>query len=179
MDESFHQLASEQQHRIFSLARYLLGNAEDAADVTQEVLLKLWQHWSELDLEIAPAWLRKVTRNASIDRIRQRKAYRSMVTEHIDPSAEERAVGQQPGPAQSAAAAGFRRHLESTLAELPEPYRTAVVLREIEELKYEEISSCLDLPLNTVRTHIHRGRRILRQRLREDYGYGENDHLHL
>lgn len=179
MDEAFQQLATSQQHRIFSFARYLLGNAEDAADVTQDVLIKLWQHLPELDPEIAPSWLRKVARNACIDRMRQRRSYRAVVTEHSDPTAEDRAVGQQPDPARHAAAASFRHHLELALAELPEPYRTVVVMREIEELKYEEISSSLDVPLNTVRTHIHRGRRMLRQRLREDYGYGESDHLHL
>ncbi len=57
--------------------------------------------------------------------------------------------------------------MQAALGEIREPYRSIVVLREIEDLKYEEIAAALELPLNTIKVYLHRGRRMLRQRLRE------------
>jgi RNA polymerase sigma-70 factor (ECF subfamily) len=179
MEELFQSRAERHKDRIYTFARYFLRDPEEAADVTQEVLIKLWQHGAGLDGDAIGGWLRRVTRNACIDRLRQRRSYRATVAEAPDEELVERAPGHQPDPARTTAAKGFRRHLEAALAKTPEPYRSALILREIQGLKYEEISETLDLPLNTIRTHLHRGRNLLRRTLREDYGYGETDELYL
>lgn len=179
MEERFQRRAELHKDRIYTFARYFLRDPEEAADVTQDVLIKLWQHGDDLESGALGGWLRRVTRNACIDRLRHRRSYRATVAEAPDEEMVERAPGHQPDPARTAAARGFRRHLEAALAKIQEPYRSALILREIQGLKYEEISDTLDLPLNTVRTHLHRGRHLLRRTLREDYGYGENDELYL
>jgi RNA polymerase sigma-70 factor (ECF subfamily) len=61
----------------------------------------------------------------------------------------------------------LRARIQSALAGLNEPYRSVVILREIQDLKYEEIAQAVDLPLNTVKSYIHRGRKMLREELRE------------
>ena len=78
-----------------------------------------------------------------------------------------RAEGDEPSPAASAQATDFQQHLERALARIAEPYRSIVMLREIQDLKYEEISGAMDLPLNTVKVYLHRARKMLRTQLME------------
>ena len=66
--------------------------------------------------------------------------------------------------------ADFRRHLRDALEQLADPMKSIVILREIQGLKYHEIADALDVPLNTVRVYLHRGRRRLREQLKEVYG---------
>lgn len=167
MRREFERLVREYQHRIFNFACYCVGNRDEAQDVTQEVLLKLWRNLEKLEPAGVWPWLIRVTRNASIDALRKRGSYRAVVQEDPEGEATDRMWSATPGPDTAIETADFRQHLQAALGEIREPYRTIVVLREIEDLKYEEIAAALELPLNTVKVYLHRGRRMLRQRLRE------------
>ncbi|HXO18511.1 MAG TPA: sigma-70 family RNA polymerase sigma factor [Thermoanaerobaculia bacterium] len=160
------------QRRVFSFAHYFLDNREEAEDVTQEVLLRFWRHGSGLDPDGVGAWLLRVTRNACYDQLRRRRsAAVNLPTAGFDvEEAAESVAAPEPGPESQAVAADFRRRLQEALGRLPDPYRSVLILREIQDLSYQEISDLLELPLNTVRVHIHRGRQRLREELREDYG---------
>lgn len=177
----FESLVAEHKDMIFTFALYYLRSRPEAEDVTQEVLLKLWQHLGaprgsdEADAESpelasAGAWLNRVTRNACFDRRRRSASYRRRMEEEPEDGLED-AAALQPDPEQLSAARSFRRHLRRALGEVPEPYRSVLLLRELQGLKYDEISRTLTLPLNTVKTHLYRGRRLLRERLRESHGY--------
>ena len=170
MLEQFERVVAQHKNLVYSFAYYYLGNAAEAEDVTQEVLLKLWNHWDRLDLETVPRWLNRVTRNASFDHLRRRRAYRKVVAEDAGPELAEQAPTGERDPFVRVEMATFSERLRRTLAELPEPYRSALVLREIRELKYREIGDLLEIPVNTAKTHVHRGRRMLRERLREELG---------
>ena len=170
MLEQFERVVAQHKNLVYSFAYYYLGNPAEAEDVTQEVLLKLWNHWDRLDLDSIPKWLNRVTRNASVDQLRRRRAYRRVVADEAAPEVAERAVDHGRDPLTRAESAAFSEHLRVALAKLPEPYRSALVLREIRELKYREISDLLEIPVNTVKTHVHRGRRMLREILREVLG---------
>jgi RNA polymerase sigma-70 factor (ECF subfamily) len=182
MVERFQQAVAEQKDMVYSFAYYYLGSREEAEDVTQEVLLKLWQHFQELEFASIPRWLNRVTRNASYDRLRrfrvQRRFLAADTREEGETPVADRTPSPEPDPEDSAERSQFRRQLRAALAELPEPYRSVLVLREIRDLQYKEIADMLELPINTVKTHVHRGRKLLRQRLREvlgekAYGYSE------
>lgn len=153
------------QHRIFGFAFYLLTDREEAEDVTQEVLLRLWDHRSDVEEERALAWLLRVTRNACIDEMRKRAHFRKLV--EVDSDALERVSGDSLPPDACAEQADFQERLEDTLCRLQEPHRSIVILREIQDMKYEEIAEALDLPLNTVKVYLHRGRKFLREQLSE------------
>lgn len=153
------------QHRIYGFAVYFLGDRVEAQDVTQEVFLRLWQHRNDVDEARLLGWLLRVTRNACVDALRRRKARTNVMRPDTD--ALGLAPGDGPMPDACAEAADFQEHLERALARLDEPYRSIVILREIQELKYEEISGALDLPLNTVKVYLHRGRKMLRKHLSE------------
>lgn len=167
MDRSFERLVEEYQHRIFTYSSYQLGNRDEALDVTQEVLLKLWRHWQELEPDIVWPWLVRVTRNASIDALRKRNVQSRRLER--DPEGERitRVPSAEPLPDAQMETSDFSAHLQEALEQLKEPYRSIVILREVQQLKYEEISEALELPLNTIKVYLHRGRRKLRLALKE------------
>src|SRR5579859_3155215 len=69
----FEEAARRHQRRVYTFARYFLGNREEAEDITQEVLLRLWRNCDHLEEEMVEAWLLKVTRNACFDLLRRRR----------------------------------------------------------------------------------------------------------
>ena len=163
----FRRLCDQHLDRIYTFACYFLGNREDAEDVTQEVLIRLWERGREIEEADLPAWITRVTRNACIDALRRRPRAGS-----TGDDAFEHIASPAPGPDAEVEAAEFQQRLERALLRLPESHRAIVVLREIQGLKYEEIGEALRLPLNTVKVYLHRGRRELRELLRENQ---END----
>lgn len=158
------------QRRIYSFAHYFLGNPQEAEDVTQEVLIRFWRHHDRLEEQGVGSWLIKVTRNACFDRLRKRRSTSRVFVGDVDMEVVETAPGSEPSPERKAQDSDFRRRLEAAITRLDEPYRSVVVLREIQGLKYREISEALEMPLNTVRVYLHRGRRKLRDDLGEVMG---------
>ncbi|PSQ89629.1 MAG: sigma-70 family RNA polymerase sigma factor [Bacteroidetes bacterium QS_4_64_154] len=124
------------EDRVYRIARSYLKDTPTAQDVTQEVLVKLWKHQEELDEDGLMAWLTCVTRNACIDKLRARQRRRKAVRVDAD---------------------GLDR--------VDDPYREVVALREVQGLKYKEIAETLDMPLNTVKVYLHRGRKKLQAQL--------------
>lgn len=165
----FEAVVSQQQRRVHSFARYLLGQTEEAEDVTQEVFLKLWQSFDKIELETVGGWLLRVTRNACYDRLRKRQTLSRILAVESEPESVERSASDIPGPAHYAEAADFRRHLLTALRQLGEPYASVLILREIQGLPYSDICAALEIPLSTVKITLHRGRKRLRQQLGEIY----------
>ena len=166
---AFEDTAHRYQRRVYSFARYLLSSREEAEDVTQEVLLRLWRHRQGVDEERLGSWLLRVTRNACYDLLRKRRseAAAGVVRIFDDEAAQEVASGE-PGPRDRAEASDFRRRLLAALTEIGEPYKSVIILREVQGLPHREIGEALGIPEATVRVHLHRGRRRLRERLNED-----------
>jgi RNA polymerase sigma factor (sigma-70 family) len=155
------------QRRIFSFAHYFLGNPQEAEEVTQEVLLRLWRRGAAVEAVAMLPWLLRVTRNACYDLLRRRRLGSTLSSPAAELAAQ-RVPDEAPGPEAAVVAGEVQRRVREALRQLPEPYRSAVILREVQGLAYQEISAALDIPLNTVRVHIHRGRQKLRDLLREE-----------
>lgn len=172
MLRAFQKLVDRHRDRVFTFACYCLGDRDEAEDVTQEVLVRLWGHFEHLEAERIGPWLIHVTRNACIDAIRKRNTYRALVS--VDPDGEmmARAASDGPDPVAMVESADFQQQLERALERIAEPYRSIVILREIQDLKYEEISEALDIPLNTIKVYLHRGRRKLREHLKDYVKHG-------
>ncbi len=142
----------------------MLRSTDDARDVTQDVLIRLWRQGAEVEEAKVLPWLMRVTRNACIDVLRRRK----MIDELTENGTEVDGLPHDDDtPADLLQQKDERRLIESALDRLSEPYRSIVVLREIQHLKYEEISAAMDLPMNTVKVYLHRGRKMLRETLTE------------
>ena len=168
MLEEYEEAVVQHQDMVYSFALYYLGNRQEAEDVTQDVLLKLWEHWAELDRPAVPRWLNRVTRNASYDLLRRRRTRHRFVVDDTEGRLVGLAEANEPGPQRVIEQSALRDRVRSAVAELPEPYRSAMILREIRELSYAEVGEVLEIPVNTAKTHVHRGRRLLRKTLLEE-----------
>lgn len=165
--ETYKDWVADYRDRVYNFAYYTLRHAEDAEDVTQEVLIRMWHHQGRLDEPRVLAWLLKVTRNACYDLLRRHRARRARFDENVDLQASDTYADGAPGPQEHIEADDFQRRLQQALAELPESYRTVVILRELEDLKYDEIAEITGRPINSVKVYLHRGRKLLRQALEE------------
>jgi len=161
----FERQVHKYQDRIYGFACKFLKDDAAAKDVTQDVLIKYWEHYDDIDQDRALAWLMRVTRNACIDVYRKRKTKRKNVT--VNSENLDRAESVQPSPHAETENADFEDHLNDALDRIDEPYRSVIVLREVQDLKYKEIADALDMPINTVKVYIHRGRKKLRKQLAE------------
>jgi len=150
--------------KVYTLAVYLLANREEAEDVSQEVLVRLWRRGHEVLPEKLGPWLVRVTRNACIDAIRRRKGGSQVA---LDDGAGIELHEPAPGPEKLAHSSQLGRRIVQALDALTEPGRSVVILREIQGLSYQEIGEALEMPMSSVRVTLHRGRRRLREELKE------------
>lgn len=162
----FAELVESYQGRIVSYVYRMLGNYDDAVDLSQEVFLKAYTALDSYKPRYPfTAWLFRIARNAAIDELRRRKG--TMVSLDAPLELEEGEVDRQL-PADSADPETaflrdeFQETLETAVAGLDDKYREPLVLRHAAGLSYAAIAEALELPLGTVKTRIHRAREQLR-----------------
>ncbi len=159
MLSQYRQAMEQYRQRVFSFAHYSLHIREDAEDVTQEVFVKLWRNWGKIDHDKLNAWLMRVTHNAIIDHVRRRKNSSDRIDGYAD---VEELTGA--GIEEAEIDAGlFRRHLSQAIRSLKDPFRSILVLRDIQGLSYAEIQETLGLSESQVKVYLHRSRRKLRE----------------
>jgi len=158
MSREYQKWVREHQDQAWSLARYLLKDASEAEDAVQEAFIRLWNHRESVDPERIRPWLMKVTRNLCLDRLRRRK-----------PTEELREIHEveDHGPMAGAVQGELGHWLTRAIAGLKEPYRSLVVLRDIQQHSYEEVAGATDLSLAQVKVYLHRARKQLREELAE------------
>jgi len=156
-EERFEREALPQMRALYGTAYRLTRNAADAEDLVQETYLRAYRafHLYTPDTNIR-AWLFTILHRVRADSFR--KAGRSPQTAEL--------VGDGPGvaPPQDTLARG-QEDVRRALDALPEAFRAAVVLRDLQEFTYEEIAQILSIPIGTVMSRIHRGRALMRQHL--------------
>jgi len=155
----YQQAIDQHRHRIFSFAHYSLRIKEDAEDVTQEVFIKLWQHWQKIDHEKLGGWLMRVAHNSVIDHVRKQRPQQANVDHYAD---VEEQVAQESGEGRLDED-GFKSQLQAAIKSLEDPFRSIVIMRDIQGMSYEEIQVCLELSASQVKVYLHRGRRKLRE----------------
>jgi len=166
MSDSFRKLAEEYKDRIYTFAYYSLRRQEEAEDVTQDVLVKMWQHRERIDPERMTSWVMRVTRNAVIDAARRRQTRAAVFADGVEVEIAANYVDSGSNAESALDRRELNESLEAALATIDEPYRSIIVMREIQEMKYAEIVDAVEMPLNTVKVYLHRGRRMLRDALR-------------
>jgi RNA polymerase sigma-70 factor (ECF subfamily) len=157
--ERFEREAVPEMRRLRAAARALTRNAADAEDLVQETYLRAFRAFASYatDTNIR-GWLFTILYRARADALR--KAGRRVKTVAL--AGDVRALV----PPHDAVAAR-RQEVSRALAALPDAFRTAVLLRDVQDFSYEEIGRILAIPLGTVMSRIHRGRRLLRRSLGE------------
>jgi len=160
---TWEEVARVYGRKIYNFAYRLTGNSDDAADLTQEVLLRVKKGLAGYRPGSFEGWLWRITRNAFLDDVRRRKRRPTVPL----PDEVDRVAGHSsPAPDQVLANVRLGEDIQAVLLELPYDFREAVVLCDIVGLSYEEISAVVTAPIGTVRSRIHRGRKMLKERLK-------------
>jgi len=157
--EAFERLVPAYRRRVFGLAYSLLRDRGAAEDVAQEVFVKLWQALPRYDGRAQlSTWIYAITRNAAISAIRKRRRSLSLSDPVVQDEVESRGALAAAEPADTS----LWRQVDA----LPDRQRQAVTLYYQEERKVEEVAAMMGLPVNTVKTHLHRARASLAAALR-------------
>jgi RNA polymerase sigma-70 factor (ECF subfamily) len=175
-EEAVKELAERYSHRIFQMALRHMKNRQDAEEVTQDVLLKVCRKIGRFRGDAAlSSWIYRITFNTAMSRLRGHRAERAADQERDRTQAARRPGEERPAPRQQAdwsrmpdeelLRAQMRDVVAAALAEIPEIYRVPVVLRDIEGLSTEEASTRLNVKDQTLKSRLHRGRLLLRERL--------------
>ena len=153
------------QDRLYRFALRMCGNTDDAREITQEAFVRGYRALQRYTPErrralLLQAWLYRITLNLTRNHVRRRPP----VSEPLE-SLNGREPRSVETPATAMLGAERRRVLARLIAELPDRYRAAVVLRHVEALSYEEAAAVLKTPIGTTKANVHRGLGLLRRAL--------------
>jgi RNA polymerase sigma-70 factor (ECF subfamily) len=166
----FQAIIRKHKDWIYTYALYFLGNENDAKDVTQEVLLKVWQNITRIKTGATRTWITKTTRNLCIDYVRRNRT----IQRHFEPITDDIAElvsdkNPDSDPLETTHITIVAEHIQNALEYLPDIQKSAVIMRDVQDMSYREISKILDLPLNTTKVYIMRGRQALRDNLTQRF----------
>ncbi len=163
--DAFEELVRLHEKKVYALTLRMCGNPEDARDAAQEAFLSAWRGLPSFRGEAGfSTWLYRLASNAAIDQLRRNRRQREEAS--LD-AGEMDTPDQSPGPQEAAEGSELQRAVADGLASLSEDHRRILLLREYQELSYDEIAQTLDMDLGTVKSRISRARRALRKILLE------------
>ena len=161
--DAFEELYRQHARRLFSLVVRMVGSAEDAEDLVQEVFLQAHRKLAGFRGESTlGTWLYRLTMNHCLDHLRGRQARMSRATESLDE--EDAAEPMAPAPAVPPAIS--RMDLEKAIAALPPGARAAFLLHDVEGFEHQEIAAILGVSEGTSKSQVHKARLKLRALLR-------------
>ncbi len=164
---AFEEIYSEHAQMVFNLALRMSGDREDAAELTQEVFLRVYRHLERFrGRSTLKTWVFRIAINCCRSRLRRRKL------PFLDPGPDEedrlaRIADPRPDPESDALNRGLAAQLDAALRQLPPVFREAVVLRDVHGFAYDEIGRILRVRIGTVRSRIARGRARLQHLMEE------------
>ena len=164
--EAFGQLVLKYQDRLYNTVFHVVGHAEDARDIVQEALVQAFLKLDSFRRHSAfYTWLYRIAFNLAVTQQRRRRPTVSL--DQMRETNRSEPADDQLDPAEALERKERCRQVRRAIAQLSEPYRAVLVLREIDGCDYETISEILDLPVGTVRSRLHRARLQLREELKE------------
>src|ERR671918_2111713 len=156
--------------KVFNVAYKFVGKHDEAEDLTQDIFLKIFKALGTFDRRANfQTWIVSISRNLCIDHYRSVRKERQTIAREVD-TGDLQPASSDRGPYHAAEHQDLRAMLRQALQRLPASLRTAVILRDLQELSYQEIADQLGLPEGTVKSRINRGRLELArqvQRIRE------------
>ena len=163
---AFEELVRLYEKRVLALTRRMCQNPEDAAEAAQEAFFAAWQGLKHFRGDSSfSTWLYRLASNACVDLLRREKRRQAAVS--LDDEGLS-IPSETPSPQEEAERRELGEQIEAGLRALPPEYRAVLVLREIHQLRYDEIARALELDEGTVKSRISRGRKRLRAFLLED-----------
>lgn len=157
--------------RLYRVARAILRDDAEAEDVMQEAYVRAFQHLNQFEGR-APfaSWLTRIAVHEALARLRSRQKIQQFDEPGDDAEMEVAIVEKSPDPEQQTSNQELARLLEQELLQLPEQYRTVMMLRDVEDLSTAETAEALGLTEENVKVRLHRGRSMMRRNLTERIG---------
>jgi RNA polymerase sigma-70 factor (ECF subfamily) len=165
--QSWQQLVVSQHRRIYAICYRFTGSCNDAEDLTQEVFLKLYKNLASFDTQKGSfqTWITTLARNLLVDHFRRTRLDRASDSldatfdgEEDGPTMADRLADPRPSQEQHVAGLELKVRVQNALKQLSPELREAVILRDLEDMDYKEISQVLRIPEGTVKSRISRGR---------------------
>jgi RNA polymerase sigma-70 factor (ECF subfamily) len=154
------QLVSQYQRPVYNAAYRILGNVDDAADTTQIVFIKVFEHIADYDSRFKFfSWIYRIAINESLNQVKKRR--------NQEPLADSQASPWR-GPEEELDAARLSGRVQGALMLLSDDYRTVVVLKHITGCSYQQISEILQLPEKTVKSRLYSARQLMKNTLLND-----------
>ncbi len=153
--DSFKHIARAVERDIFSYSYAMLRDESEAKDITQEVLVKLWQQRDLREEEGARRWVLRVARNACLDSLKHSKVRREYAQSHPTDSATTET------PYTATKRKHDREAVLHAIGKLQEPQRSIVIMKDLQQYSYKEISEALELSDSQVKVYLHRARKKL------------------
>jgi RNA polymerase sigma-70 factor (ECF subfamily) len=168
----FEDLLRKHHRQAYSLAYRMTGSEADAEDLVQEAFLRAYRFFERYDARLPfSSWLYRIMTNAHIDAVRRRARLRTVSLdeplkgEHGETALAWELPDTADNPEEKLMSELLDADIQKALLDVPAPFRIAVVLADIEGLSYEEIAEVMKCSVGTVRSRIHRGRKLLRKSL--------------
>jgi RNA polymerase sigma-70 factor (ECF subfamily) len=158
---TWEEVARDYGRFMYTVAYRLAGNDEDAQDLVQEALIRVKRGLERYEPGSLEGWLARIVTNVFLDEVRRRRRRPADAL----PDDPERVL--PPSPAADEVSTRLSDDIQAALAALPEEFRVPVVLCDVADQSYEQIAASLGVPVGTVRSRLHRGRRMLRTLLSE------------
>lgn len=166
--ETFQNQVFPVKNKLFRFAFRLLGSSEEAKDVVQEVFIKVWNGREQLaEIENVEAWCMRITKNLSLDRLRQQQR---RPTDSIDKGLH--VLNETLSPHENTEISESMKRIGEMMAGLPEKQRQVMHLRDIEGYTYNEISEILEIDMSQVKVNLFRARNAVREQLQKLNAYG-------
>ena len=166
---AYNQIVFRFKDRLLNFIYRFVNDLDLAEDLVQDTLLKLYTH-KDSYREIAKfsTWLYTIAANLARTELRKKKRRKTFsVTELSREDREFIIASSDVDPSEDLSSQNFEKSVQRALAELPDDFKTIIILRDIQELSYDEISKIVDVPLGTVKSRINRGRVKLQQLLKK------------
>jgi RNA polymerase sigma-70 factor (ECF subfamily) len=169
-------LIGEFQRPVYSLVYRMVSDPADAADTTQDVFLKVFRGMKHFHGESSlKTWIYRIALHEAANRKRwwfRHKSHETSIepaepeaTSMVDEAMQIALTDPHESPFDNFAHREVQQRVDDELRKVPEPYRTTLILRDLEEMSYEEIAEILQISLGTVKSRLTRGRQALKQRL--------------
>jgi RNA polymerase sigma-70 factor (ECF subfamily) len=173
---AFDALFLRHRRAVFSYTFRMVGDGTTSEDLTQECFLRVWRARQRYEPTAAfRTWLFTIARRLALDELKRRQAHPTLLAvetaDDEDSTGTAKPLGVDPGnPQEIVMARELARTLDQALRDLPEEFREAAILRDVEGLSYEQIAGILGCPLGTVKSRINAARKRLQAVAREWLG---------
>lgn len=165
--DAFGKLVQSHTQSVFRSAYRLVRDEDEAEEITQEAMVRAWQNLPRFRGEAPFAgWLSKIAIHLALNKLRERKKFIRPADEEQHDAVMEKAEPEGPTPLSELLHRESMAALTQAISELPEEFRTPLMLRIYEEYSYEQIALSLSLPLGTVMSRLYRARERLARRMR-------------